>query len=259
MADLRTDIHTDTRTDSHTDTRTDIHIDPLFFGLAGVSSRGYLGWSSCVLLTVNGKRVLFDTCGYNERAELVRRLAERQLTPADIDVVILSHIHFDHAVNVGLFAKAAVYVHEIDMLHAHDNLHDNFKGDLAVPVEILPMLDARKNVHILTGTSGTCAGINWFLAPGHTPGLIALEITNTQRCVVLASDAVKNLESLTLGTIQNTWDEAATKQTFAEVAARATHILPGHDGWLERTPAGFGRTDPPTVAIHTQHTWHIHV
>jgi glyoxylase-like metal-dependent hydrolase (beta-lactamase superfamily II) len=242
--------------DIHTDTRTDIHIDPLFFGLAGVSSRGYLGWSSCVLLTINGTSVLFDTCGYNERAELVKRLTERQLTPADIDVVILSHIHFDHAVNIGLFAEAAVYVHELDLAHAHDN----FKRDLAVPVEILSMLDARENVHVLTGKSGTCAGINWFLAPGHTPGLIALEITNAQGCVVLASDAVKNLESLTLGTIQNTWDETATKQTFEEVAARATHVLPGHDGWLERTPAGFHRVDTPTVSIHTQQqAWHIHV
>jgi len=232
----------------------DIRIDPLFFGLAGVSSRGYLGWSSCVLLNVNGTHVLFDTCGYNERAELVKRLAARKLTLADIDVVILSHIHFDHAVNIGLFPEAAVYVHEIDMAHAHDN----YERDLAVPVEILPLLDARANLTILTGNEGTCAGINWFLAPGHTPGLIALEINNEQGCVVLASDAVKNLEALTQGTIQNTWDETATKQTFEAVAQRATHILPGHDGWLERTPTGFSRTDTPVVAIHTQQTWHIH-
>jgi glyoxylase-like metal-dependent hydrolase (beta-lactamase superfamily II) len=237
---------------------SEIHIDPLFFGLAGISSRGYLGWSSCVLLTVSGTRVLFDTCGYNERAELVKRLADRQLTPQDIDVVMLSHIHFDHAVNVGLFADAAVYVHEIDMAHAHDN----YQRDLAVPVEVLPMLDMRKNVHILSGNRGTCAGINWFLAPGHTPGLIALEVKleakNEQRCVVLASDAVKNLEALTHGVIQNTWDEAATKQTFEAIAKRATHILPGHDGWLERTPTGFKRQATPTVDIYTQQTWHIH-
>lgn len=239
---------------AETDIHTDIHIDPLFFGLAGISSRGYLGWSSCVLLTVKGTRVLFDTCGYNERAELVKRLADRQLTPRDIDAVILSHIHFDHAVNVGLFPTADVYVHEIDMAHAHDN-HER---DLAVPVEILPMLDARKNVHILSGKTGTCAGINWFLAPGHTPGLIALEVKNEQGCVVLASDAVKNLEALTHGVIQNIWDEVATKQTFEAVAKMATHILPGHDSWLERTPTGFQRTDTASVAIHTQHTWHIH-
>lgn len=232
----------------------DIHIDPLFVGLAGRSSRGFLGWSSCVLLTVGHTRVLFDTCGYNERAELVKRLAHRQLAPNDIDAVILSHIHFDHAVNIGLFRRAALYVHDIDVAHAHDHA----ARDLAVPAEILPMLDARQDVHILTGTHGTCAGINWFLAPGHTPGLIALEIASEQGCVVLASDAVKNLESLTQGDVHNTWDEAASKQTFAEIAARAVRILPGHDGWLERTPAGFQRTDSLSVAIHTQHTWHIH-
>lgn len=244
----------DTRADNHPNLHPDIHIDPLFFGLAGISSRGYLGWSSCVLLTVRGTRVLFDTCGYNERAELVQRLAARQLTPNDIDVVILSHIHFDHAVNVGLFASASVYVHEIDMAHARDN----HMRDLAVPVEILPMLDARKDVHILRGKTGTCAGVNWFLAPGHTPGLIALEVTNEQGCVVLASDAVKNLEALTHSNMQNTWDAIATKQTFAMVSARASHILPGHDGWLERTPTGFQRQDTPTVDIHTTHTWHVH-
>ena len=94
-------------------------INILLGGFPGRSERGYLGWSGCYLLTTGkGQKVLFDTGGYNERAVVVAKLAERGISPASLDLVILSHLHFDHAANWDVFPKAEIVVHERELAYA---------------------------------------------------------------------------------------------------------------------------------------------
>lgn len=51
------------------------------------------------LVTVDGRRILFDV-GYNAHGEhpspLLRNMAALGLSPADLDAVVISHIHLDH-------------------------------------------------------------------------------------------------------------------------------------------------------------------
>src|SRR6201997_4144241 len=95
------------------------NIDILLGGFPGRSERGYLGWSGCYLVaTSKGERILFDTPGYNERAVVVAKLAERGISPASLDLVILSHLHFDHAANWDLFPRAEIVVHERELAYA---------------------------------------------------------------------------------------------------------------------------------------------
>ncbi|NLC51964.1 MAG: MBL fold metallo-hydrolase, partial [Firmicutes bacterium] len=75
-------------------------------GIPAFSSRGYLGWSTVVLLQHKGKNILFDVGGHNERLMLVEKLQEQGLTPESVDMVILSHLHYDHAANINLFPQA---------------------------------------------------------------------------------------------------------------------------------------------------------
>lgn len=70
---------------------------PLFSGFPAASDRGFLGWSSCVLLRGRAP-MLFDTAGYPERAVLLGRLAEHGVDPEQVGAVFLSHFHFDHAI-----------------------------------------------------------------------------------------------------------------------------------------------------------------
>ena len=94
-------------------------IEILLGGFPGRSERGYLGWSGCYLVTTTkGERILFDTAGYNERAVVVAKLAERGLSPESLDLVILSHLHFDHAANWDVFPKAEIVVHERELAYA---------------------------------------------------------------------------------------------------------------------------------------------
>jgi metal-dependent hydrolase (beta-lactamase superfamily II) len=48
------------------------------------------------LVTTPDTRILFDTGHVGRRRALLRALSDLELTPADIDVVVLSHAHWDH-------------------------------------------------------------------------------------------------------------------------------------------------------------------
>ena len=61
----------------------------LLTGFPGSMDRGWLGWSTVVLLKQGKKNILFDTGNYNDRAQLIDRLQQHRLTPQDIDQVLL--------------------------------------------------------------------------------------------------------------------------------------------------------------------------
>ena len=81
----------------------------LLTGFPGSMDRGWLGWSTVVLLKQGKKNILFDTGNYNDRAQLIDRLQQHRLTPQDIDQVVLSHLHFDHVMNIDLFRNAEIF------------------------------------------------------------------------------------------------------------------------------------------------------
>ena len=201
-----------------------MRVVPLFPGFPGRSDRGFLGWSSCVLL-LGERPYLFDTLGYNERYELLAALAGHGVAPADVAGVFLSHFHFDHAVNYRLFPNAKLYLHERELQYAREE----HTRDLAVPIEMLADVEATDRLRLLSGTAGKVDGVNWFLAPGHTAGLYALRFEQTGSTLVLASDAVKNLGELRTGAAAMAWDRAVSRQTIAAILEIADVIVPGHD------------------------------
>ena len=82
---------------------------------------GFLGLSSVVLVTIDGVApILFDTGHHATKAMLIRALAARKLSPADIGQVFLSHLHFDHANNVDLFPQAELIISRAEWQYAQD-------------------------------------------------------------------------------------------------------------------------------------------
>ena len=56
------------------------------------------------------KTILVDVAHTGRRELLLARLKERGLTPRDIDMVVLTHAHWDHMLNVDLFTNADILV-----------------------------------------------------------------------------------------------------------------------------------------------------
>lgn len=204
-------------------------IDVLFSGFPGQSERGFLGWSSCVLIrTGAGEPILFDTAGFNERAVLLQKLHKLGISPEDIRKIYLSHYHFDHAANAGLFPNAEIFLHEEEVGHVR-RCQNNEATDLAVPYEMFYGIDSSGKLRILKGKQGKNDSIEWKLTPGHTPGLYSLILEFEGRKWVLASDSVKNQTELITGGVAMSLDPAKSHASIEWIRSVADVVVPGHD------------------------------
>lgn len=78
----------------------------LIEGYAKRIANGWLASSAVTLVRSNNKNIIIDP-GCN-RPGLLRELAKHDLRPADIDFVLLTHNHTDHALLAGIFENARV-------------------------------------------------------------------------------------------------------------------------------------------------------
>jgi len=107
---------------------------------------------------------------------VVRALEARGLGPGDVDLVVLTHAHLDHA---GACADlmAPVAVHELESRSPSWVL----VGGL---LELLPL-------QRLAGEEGELApGVAWARTPGHCDGHISLRVDTAEGPVVLCGDTI---------------------------------------------------------------------
>lgn len=96
-------------------------------------------------------------------------LAKLGLTPEDIKIVILTHLHFDHVALAYLYKKARFIVQKKELDYAR-NPH---------PLDAL-YYDSSTfeglNLEVIDGDKEVIPGVSVFLTPGHTPGGQSVEI-----------------------------------------------------------------------------------
>lgn len=66
-------------------------------------------FGSCVYLIKSKNNILIDTSSKQNREELIKELKKLNITPKEIDTVLLTHAHFDHIENIELFQNAKIY------------------------------------------------------------------------------------------------------------------------------------------------------
>ena len=215
-------------------------IDVLLGGFFGASNRGFLGWSAIYLVTTpSGRRLIFDTGGYNERGTIPKLLDEHGIGVAAIEWVVLSHLHFDHAVNWDLFPNAELVVHEKEIAHAQAG------DDPCVLRYQAPALLANNRLRLIREESSTLEnGVQVVHVPGHTPGAIALTIGDS----VLSGDALKSRWDLR-GQLTDTWNDELALQSIQKIAGLGNRIYPGHDVPLERRGSDWFPCGIPSVRL----------
>ena len=138
--------------------------------------------------------------------DVVARLAEVGLTPGDVDVVVNTHLHFDHAGNNALFTAATIVVQREQYEHADG--HPSFPN----AYWNLPGL----RYQLVDGPAEVAPGVEVLPTPGHVPGhqsvVLTLPRTGT---VVLAGDAVHVQASYELDNWDGHSDPVAARESAA--------------------------------------------
>jgi len=119
---------------------------------------------------------------------LLYRLSEIGFKPEDINIVINTHLHFDHAGNNYLFPNARFIVQ-----------HDHFNYAVNNPISFPHQYFLLDNLHydLINGEIDLLPGIKIIRSPGHTVGMqtVILKLTRSG-IIILASDAISFKEHL---------------------------------------------------------------
>jgi glyoxylase-like metal-dependent hydrolase (beta-lactamase superfamily II) len=159
-------------------------------------------------------------------------LAAIGVRPEEIDAVILTHLHWDHASNNGLFPSAKFYVQRLE----YEQIKDPTITEL--PGFILPLI-RQTQYELLDGDVQVFDGISVVLTPGHTRG---------HQCVLVDTKTDRHIIGGDLVTLLENWnhDPKIPNGTFydLEVITASTNklvrlegiMLPGHDFEVLKKP-----------------------
>lgn len=165
---------------------------------------------------LNGKRVLFETgigaffepkmrerFGVQEQEHvLLHSLHAAGFSDSDIDVVVLSHLHFDHAggllspwqadVAPSLLFPNAIFVISQECWLRAQKPHARDRASF-IP-ELVPLLQESGRLEIVDGHYSQALGksVRFHYSQGHTPGLMLAEIVgaDNQNGIVFCADLI---------------------------------------------------------------------
>jgi glyoxylase-like metal-dependent hydrolase (beta-lactamase superfamily II) len=157
--------------------------------------------------------------------DLDAALAAIGVKPEAIDTVILTHLHWDHASNNGLFPKAKFYVQKLE----YEQIGD--PGVTDIPGFILTLV-RRTQYELLDGDMEVCEGISVALTPGHTRGHQCVLVDTAAGNYIIGGDLVTLLENWNHDPkIPNGgyYDLDVITESMKKMAGISGTMLPGHD------------------------------
>ncbi|MEO6798039.1 MAG: N-acyl homoserine lactonase family protein [Candidatus Dormibacter sp.] len=162
--------------------------------------------------------------------EPANALAGAGVKPNEVELVLLTHLHWDHAGNCEMFPEARVMAQQREVTYGRAPgryFRKSFLSPLSGwphPPWELPNLD------LINGEQEVRAGIRVIPVPGHTPGSQAILVDTDRGRYAIAGDAVfsyENLERDIPPGFHNDVDHAM--ESMEVLRQRADHVLPSHD------------------------------
>jgi glyoxylase-like metal-dependent hydrolase (beta-lactamase superfamily II) len=171
----------------------------------------------------------------------VEALAQLGVSPAQIPLVVLTHLHYDHTGNLRHVPEATFVLAASELDFWTD------AGD-AGPIEpdeirVVAGAAAEGRARLLSGSALVAPGVGAILIGGHSPGQLSLLVKTEGAPVLLASDAVHYYEEyereLPFEIYVDLVEMVAGYGLLRRVAERTNAVLvPGHDPEVcERFPS----------------------
>lgn len=186
------------------------------------------------------------------------------LDPAAVKDVVITHMHYDHAGNNGLFPNATYHVQDREMRFCTGRCmcHPTLRHPFAVE-DVTAMIERlyAGRVCFHDQEAELAPGISLHRTGGHSDGLQVVRVRTARGYVVLASDATHYYANIGRGLpfpiVYNVGDLLEGYQLVKRLADGPTHIIPGHDPQIlklfppasEETQGWIARVDLPASGL----------
>lgn len=213
------------------------------------------GMDYFVWLLSNGTRHILVDTGY-DAAEAARRDRPILRDPAqaieaagvkadDIDTVIITHLHYDHAGGLDRYPSAVFHLQESEMAFAtgpcmcHPAMQLPYSADHICDM-VRHVYSGRVVFH--RGSGQVAPGVRVHKAGGHSRGLQVVEVETQSGTLCLASDAAHYYENFQAGKpfpiVTDVAEMFAGFDLIRRLGGTDTRVIPGHDPLVtERFPA----------------------
>ena len=200
-------------------------LDVLLHGYRMNTQQGIVGFCSIILIE-GRKRTLVDVGHVGRRVVLQEALDKRGLSPEDIDLLVMSHAHWDHNQNFDLFEHAPLLMHSWErkyVRHPHRN-------DWSTPKWTGAMIERHPRIQEVEEGFEIEPGVRVLHTPGHSPGSICLLVETDQGKCILTSDVLLFANQALSRTHPVVfWNQEQAIRSLDRVIEEADVIYPGHD------------------------------
>lgn len=168
--------------------------------------------------------------------EICAALEKAGVLPEEINIVILTHLHWDHCSNNHEFPKARFYLQKAELAFAWKPLPIYMNSYEHLGNGIQPCWYPYINQYeTISGDYVLRDGIQILSLPGHSPGSQGVLVNTTGGKYLIAGDCVPLYECwekgsygypLPGGIFTNLFE---TYESYEKIACTSNYILPGHD------------------------------
>jgi N-acyl homoserine lactone hydrolase len=164
----------------------------------------------------------------------LRALKAIGVDPGEIDIVIATHLHWDHCYNHELFTNARFFIQRTELQFAAAP-YPIFANAYEAPTTGMTPAYSKTKFEVLDGDFDLADGLKIVFAPGHTPGMQCVVANTTEGVYYIAGDNVslyENLEGNRFGRNipgVNFVSLSDYYESMRRMDSLADHILPGHD------------------------------
>lgn len=183
----------------------------------------------------NGHKIIIDTGGplpdgmkwqpysRSENEHLDKALLNIGVSPEDIDMVILTHLHWDHASSNHLFPNARFIAQkqEYDYLAAPEPKL-GYERDLVLQTKY----------ELVDGDCDIAEGISVVLTPGHTRGMQCVVVETNGGKYIILGDLVLSFEDWeAIPPVPNpiNYDQDIITESIDKIKKMGGNVLVGHD------------------------------
>ena len=160
---------------------------------------------------------------------LEAQLGRLGVSPDEIDIVINTHLHWDHIGGYTLFKHAKFYIQK-------DEIPYGLGTPAYAPHYYSSMrscvTDIADRIVVVDGHSHIADGVELWKLGGHTPGSQAVAVRTDKGTVALAADVIPKYENWNYswpGPAGNFWSLAELVQAQEWLMRNADIVIPGHD------------------------------